>query len=158
METDRLYFRELISSDVNRLYEIYSDKEAMQYRQSNPHETLADTYEMLNRDVEVRATNYEFRFGIIEKISDRLIGTIMYQPIYSKAIIGYSFGKESWGNGYATEVVNWIINYLKDQKFKTIEAWVLNDNLASCKVLDKNNFRVISQTIYPNSKFYRKII
>lgn len=155
MESERLIFRELNISDAARLFEIYSDKDAMKYRQSKPHKTLEDTLAMLKRDEEVKASKYEFRFGIIEKDSGQLIGTIMYQPIYSKAIIGYSFAKDSWGNGFATEVVKWIISYLKTKNFKTIEAWVINENIASCKVLEKNHFRLVSQTIYPASKYYQ---
>lgn len=158
MESERLIFRELKMSDAARLFEIYSDKEAMKYRQSNHHETIDDSFEMLKRDAEVKASKYEFRFGIINKDSNQLIGTIMYQPIYSKAIIGYSFAKEVWGNGYATEVINWMINYLKSKNFVIIEAWVLNDNTASSKVLEKNNFKLISQTIYPESRFYQLFI
>lgn len=158
MESERLFFRELQMSDAARLFEIYSDKEAMKYRQSNHHETIEDSFEMLRRDAEVKTSKYEFRFGIIDKNTKQLIGSVMYQPIYSKAILGYSLALESWGNGYATELVEWIISYLRTNNFRTIEAWVLNDNIASCKVLEKNNFRLISQTIYPESKFYQLYI
>jgi len=79
----------------------------------------------------------------------------MYQPVSYKAIIGYSFAKESWGKGYATEVVDWMIHHLRNRHFKNIEAWVLNQNIASCKVLEKNQFKKISQTIYPYSTFYK---
>lgn len=155
MESERLFFRELTMSDAARLFEIYSDKEAMQYRQSAHHQTIDDSFEMLKRDAEVRTSNYEIRFGIVEKSSMRLIGTIMYQPVSYKAIIGYSFAKESWGKGYATEVVDWMIHHLRNRHFKNIEAWVLNQNIASCKVLEKNQFKKISQTIYPYSTFYK---
>lgn len=155
MQTKRLFFRELQMSDAARLFEIYSDKEAMKYREAPHHETIDDSFKMLTRDAEVRFTKYEFRFAIIEQETNLLIGTIMYQPIYHKAIIGYSLAKESWGNGYATEIVNWIINYLKQQKFNLIEAWVRKENLASSKVLKKNEFKKISQTIFPNSFFYQ---
>lgn len=154
MESERLFFRELTMSDAERLFEIYSDEEAMKYRQSAHHQTIDDSFEMLKRDAEVRTSNYEIRFGIVEKSSMRLIGTMMYQPVSYKAIIGYSFAKESWGNGYATEVVDWMIHHLRNRQFKNIEAWVLNQNMASCKVLEKNNFRLISQTIYPESKYF----
>lgn len=158
MESERLYFRELLSTDVERLYEIYSDQEAMKYRQSPHHLTIEDTYEMLRRNREKKENGYEFRFGIISKENQKLIGSIMYQPIGSKAIIGYSLSKDSWGFGYATEVVGWMINFLKNKNFTSIEAWVLKENLSSCRVLEKNNFKRISQTIYPYSYFYQKMI
>ena len=155
METKRLFFRELKMSDAARLFEIYSDKEAMKYREAPHHKTIDDSFKMLTRDVEMRFTKFEFRYAIIEQETKQLIGTIMYQPIYNKAIIGYSLAKKSWGNGYATEVVNWMVNHLKQNNFKQIEAWVIKENIASCKVLEKNNFKQISQTIYPNSIFYK---
>ena len=155
MESERLFFRELQMNDAARLFEIYSDKEAMQYRQSAHHKSIDDSFEMLRRDAEVKLSNYEIRFGIVERSTNRLIGSIMYQPISYKAIIGYSLAKETWGNGYATEVVDWMINHLRAKHFKNIEAWVLNQNIASCKVLEKNQFKKISQTIYPYSTFYK---
>ena len=155
MQTKRLLFRELQMSDAARLFEIYSDKDAMKYREVPHHKTIDDSFKMLIRDAEVRLTKYEFRFAIIEQETNLLIGTIMYQPIYNKAIIGYSIAKESWGNGYATEVVNWMINHLKQKKYNLIEAWVIKENSASCKVLEKNEFKKISQTIFPNSFFYK---
>ena len=154
MESERLLFRALNLNDAERLFEIYSDKIAMQYRQSNHHETIDDTYKMLERDREVKKSNYEIRYGIVLKEKNQLIGSVMYQPIYKKAIIGYSIAKECWGNGYATEVVNFIIKQLQNNQFNTIEAWVLKENIASMKVLEKNNFSKISQTIYPNSNYY----
>ncbi|MBQ0148417.1 MAG: GNAT family N-acetyltransferase [Flavobacteriaceae bacterium] len=155
MESDRLFFRTLTSEDIFRLFEIYSDTEAMKYRQSKPHITIEDSIQMIERDSIVRNTNYELRYGIFEKESNILIGTIMYQPLNTKAIIGYSLAKESWNKGYATEVVKFFINFLKHKNFKILEAWVLNENIASCKVLEKNHFKKISQTIYPNSSFYK---
>lgn len=158
MESKRLVFRELIMADVPRLFEIYSNEEAMKYRRSNPHKSMEDTFQMLRRDAEVKATKYEFRFGIIEKSTQELIGTIMYQPVYTKAIIGYSLDSNFWGKGYATEVVEYFINYLKKENFKLIEAWVMKENIASSKVLLKNGFTKISQTIYPHSDFFKREI
>lgn len=145
-------------TNAPRLFEIYSDKNAMKYRQTKPHLTFEDTLEMLKRDREVRNANFEIRFGIFKTENEELIGSIMYQPIINKAIIGYSIAKETWDNGYATEVVKWLINHLKNKKYTLIEALVINENIASRKVLEKNGFKIITQTIYPNSKYYRLYI
>lgn len=143
-------------ADVSRLFEIYSNKEAMKYRQSEPHETIEDTFQMLRRDAEVKATKYEFRFAIIEKSTQELIGTMMYQPVYSKAIIGYSFDPNFWGQGYATEMVEWLLNHLKEERFKLVEAWVMKENIASSKVLLKNGFNKINQTLFLHSDFFKR--
>jgi len=156
--SERLYFRDLVSDDVERLFEIYSDADAMKYRQSPAHQTIQDTYDMLKRDEEMKISNKEIRYGIIETKTNLLIGSIMYQPINDKCIIGYSIDKNFWGKGYATEVVNWMLLILKSKNFRLIEAWVMKENIASCKVLIKNGFKTVSQTIYTNSKYYQKYI
>ena len=157
-QSERLIFRPLIIDDTERLFEIYSDAEAMKYRQVEAHKTIQDTLDMLKRDEEMRNSNKEIRFGIIQKDSNELIGSVMFQPIKQKSIIGYSLAKNAWGNGFATEVVEWLIQHLKLLKFNTIEAWVMNENIPSSKVLTKNGFRLINQTIYPNSRYYQKYI
>jgi ribosomal-protein-alanine N-acetyltransferase len=47
LETDRLKIRNLNLADKNLLFEIYSDKEAMQFRGSKPFATLEKVDEML---------------------------------------------------------------------------------------------------------------
>ena len=81
MQTKRLLFRELQMSDAARLFEIYSDKDAMKYREVPHHKTIDDSFKILIRDAEVRFTKYEFRFAIIEQETNLLIGTIMYQQL-----------------------------------------------------------------------------
>lgn len=156
--SERLHYRKLIIEDANRLFEIYSNAEAMKYRQSPVHQTIEDTFLMLKRDESMRCSGKEFRFGIVESKSNVLIGSIMYQPINDKCIIGYSIAKDFWGKGFATEMVNWLIQYLKSENFKLVEAWVIKDNFASSKVLLKNGFQLINQTIYPKSSYYQRKI
>ena len=153
MKSKRLKYRELSKKDISRLFEIYSNAEAMKYRESPVMITIDDANEMLIRDEEVKKKNYEFRFGIELLTNSELIGTVMYQPLSDKAIIGYSIDEKYWNNGFATEVVAFIVNYLKEKKFRQIDAWVKKENKASIKVLEKNNFSVISQTLFPNSVY-----
>ncbi len=153
MKSKRLKYRELSKKDISRLFEIYSNTEAMKYRESPVMITIDDANEMLIRDEEVKKKNYEFRFGIELITNSEMIGTVMYQPLSDKAIIGYSIDEKYWNNGYATEIVAFIVNYLKEKKFRQIDAWVKIENKASIRVLEKNNFSVISQTLYPNSVY-----
>ena len=79
----------------------------------------------------------------------------MYQPVGDKAIIGYSIDEKFWNNGYGSSVVKIMLNELISKKFNLLEAWVKKGNFASCKVLEKNLFQSISQTIYPNLNLYQ---
>lgn len=158
MENNLLFLRELLPSDAERLFEIYSNKDAMKYRETKAMETIEDAYKMLARTKEVKQAGYEYRFAIIQKKSEELIGTIMYQPLNKKAIIGYSIHEDFWNKGYASSVVELFVESLKSKGFNLIEAWVKKENIGSCKVLEKNKFKQISQTIYPSSYFYQKHI
>lgn len=158
MENDLLYLRELTVYDADRLFEIYSNKEAMKYRETKPMYTIKDAYKMLDYEKESKEAGYEYRFAIIEKTHDKLIGTIMYQPLKKKAIIGYSIDEKFWNKGFASSVVELLLKILKLKGFEIIEAWVKKENIGSCKVLEKNGFKRISQTIYPSSFFFQKRI
>ena len=155
MEDELIYFRELLDTDVTRLFEIYSNAEAMKYRETAPMKTIEDSYKMLERDKEKKNSGYEFRFAVIEKSSETLIGTVMFQPVHDKAIIGYSIDEQFWNKGYATRIINLISKELKSRKYMLIEAWVKKENIASSKALLKNNFQKISQTIYPKNHLFQ---
>ena len=155
MEDELIYFRELLDTDVARLFEIYSNAKAMKYRETAPMKTIEDSYKMLERDKEKKNSGYEFRFAVIEKSSETLIGTVMFQPVHDKAIIGYSIDEQFWNKGYATRIINLISKELKSKKYMLIEAWVKKENIASSKALLKNNFQQISQTIYPKNHLFQ---
>lgn len=60
MEDELIYFRELLDTDVTRLFEIYSNAEAMKYRETTPMKTIEDSYKMLERDKEKRILDMNF--------------------------------------------------------------------------------------------------
>lgn len=54
--------------------------------------------------------------------------------------IGYVVSKVKWGKGIATELVESFIDWCKDNDVSTVSAAVEPDNIASIRVLEKNNF------------------
>lgn len=58
----------------------------------------------------------------------------------TKLNIGYLCSHELWGNGLATELVEGFIDWCKKNSIHTITAAVDFDNIASMRVLEKNNF------------------
>lgn len=154
MLTKRLKFRELSDEDANALFEIYSDEEAMKFRATPAMKTIADAHQMINRAKITKASNYEIRFAVEELSSQNLIGTCMYQPLENKAIIGYSIGRKFWNNGFGNEIVAFLIELLAQKDYLQIEAWVQKGNTASDKILTKNGFQMVHQTLYPQSNYY----
>ena len=57
--------------------------------------------------------------------------------------VGYWFGRDYWGCGYATETLQAVLGYLRDKgRPRPLFAKVAPDNLASRKVLEKCGFVV----------------
>jgi len=54
--------------------------------------------------------------------------------------LGYLVSKAMWNNGLATELVEGFIHWCKENNVSTVLARVDPDNIASIRVLEKNNF------------------
>lgn len=86
------------------------------------------------------------RFYVFEKGNDKtIIGTISFSNIlkypYSNACIGYKFDREYQHLGYATEAVTCAaFAMFRDAGFHRLEAYVMPDNLASTKLLERIGF------------------
>ncbi len=158
-ENEKLYLRELNHNDLEVLFELYSDKEAMKYRGSKSFENIEETIIMIENTIENIKTKTEFRYGIVEKISNELIGTFLIIPISNtKCKIGCSIGKKYWRLGYGFQVMTIMFQYLKNLKQETIIGLIKKENIPSIKLVEKMNFALIDQTEYSEFYLYEKLI
>ena len=160
-ETERLFIRHLEESDSESMFEIYSDKEAMKYRANLPFENLSEAEEMINQTITDYELGLKFRFAIVKKETNELIGTILYFTENKDSEIckiGYSLWKNHWKQGFAIETLNGFTNYLKTQKFNKLEAKVFKMNVDSIKLLNKLDFILIEDTNDEKLFTFEKII
>ena len=61
--------------------------------------------------------------------------------------IGYRFIERYWGNGFATELCEGLIQYCKSVGMKKLIGCVVDENIASAKILERFNFVVIEKFI-----------
>lgn len=153
-------FRALEMTDIQALYEIYSDKEAMKYRGSKPMETIEDAINFVhNREIKDDEI-YTIREGIELEGTKELIGSVMYrfnEHRIDECEIGYSIGRKYWGNGYGKKIVWAMIKALKAKdKINKIIAWSIKENIASVKILKGHGFVQISQTENPEACLFVK--
>lgn len=145
-ETERLFIRKLEESDSEVMFEIYSDKEAMKFRSNKPFENINEAKEMIKHTENEFELGLKFRYAIIKKSTNELIGTILYFSEYPNSeicTIGYSLGKKYWKKGYALETLNSFINHLKSLNFKELQAKVFKMNTDSITLLNKTGFELI---------------
>lgn len=139
-KTERILCRQLLSSDVDEMYAVYSDADAMRW---------VDDGQPIKRNectqwVAVTLKNYEARgYGmstLVSRESDAVMGFcgLVHPHNQPEAEIKYALHRRFWGAGLATEAVRAMLDYGK-REFQLAEviATVASENIASRRVLLK---------------------
>ena len=71
--------------------------------------------------------------------------------------LGYLFAEDSWGKGFASELVAGFVGWCRDHEVASIAGGVADDNLASARVLTKNGFQQVTaeDAVGPGERLYR---
>lgn len=111
-------------------------------------ETVEDAEKTLKWLIESYSTsNGPFVYPIItnENIN---IGYVQACPLGEEFEIGYHIAKSYTGNGFATEAVKVFLPVIMDMlQIRKIYGIVLEENIASHKVLEKNDFKLVFKGI-----------
>lgn len=154
IENEKLLIRELAENDVDVIFELYSDKDAMKFRGSKPFENRDEAKKMLKNVAENIKNGTEYRYAIIEKETYNLIGTYLIIPINTTVCtIGCSIGKKYWRTGYGFEVMLLMTEYLRSLNYKKLIGYIKKENIPSVKLVEKLNFVLIEQT--EKTEFYK---
>ncbi len=98
-----------------------------------------------------RYTNKENDFWIYaieRKSNNEFVGTVaLVKDEEGNDEIGYRFIERYWGNGYATELCEELIGYCKSLGMKKLIGCVVDENVASAKILERFNFVAIEKFI-----------
>ncbi|WP_410879651.1 GNAT family N-acetyltransferase [Myroides sp. DW712] len=148
LEMERTYFRALTSHDETALLQIYSDKDAMQYRTSLPFETLEDVRTFLDQVQSEQETGKKFRCAFVHRETDQLMGTGVYTYLDAESVeIGFSIGRAFWKGGYGTEGTWGLIELIKQREpqIKRIIGIAKTANEKSVRMMERMNFTFIKQ-------------
>lgn len=116
--------------------------------ESNPTQAIKD---YLSRDMETEIT-----LAIVEKNSDSFLGIVEGILVDDVLLISYFVDVKYQGNGVCTQALGLFINYIKrnNPHVKRLKALINNLNLASLKVVKKNNFKLSSINEFVQSWVY----
>lgn len=145
IETERLYFREILETDDTAIFELDSDAEVHQYLGQHPITDIEGARKNIKFIRQQYIDNGIGRFAIIEKETNNFVGwgafKLITEPINGYQFyhdLGYRFIKRYWGKGYATESSKAAVEYAFNQlKLPAIYAIADEGNLQSQKVLEK---------------------
>lgn len=142
IETKRLVLRKFKLTDSTEFYKNWaSNSNVTKYLTWDIHENEQVTKELLKEWVPQYKNNNYYQWAIELKGTKEIIGAISIVDIDEEKEnmeIGYCIGEQWWNNGYMTEAVKEVIEFLfKEVNIKTITGKADSRNKASIKVLTK---------------------
>ncbi len=142
LRTERLLIRPFKESDINDLYDIYSDTKVCKY-------LLHDVW---NEDNKLKEFQQKLKYNKLEEgkinlacvLDKKVIGdiSICYTEMKETVEIGYTFNSRYSGKGYAYESVKTVVKYLfKNYGIHRIIANLDSRNLSSAKLCERIGMR-----------------
>lgn len=134
LETKRLIIRPTELRDVNKLFDLLSDEDTMQYFVEGIY-SKGKVEEIIHRNV--LETHH---YSVLLKSSKRMIGKLSYSDWIEPHTkeIGWIFFPSSRNNGYGTEAAQAVVKYaFEEEKLHRLVASCDPRNIASKRVCEK---------------------
>ena len=140
IETPRLHLRPWCEADATALFKLARDPRIGMLCGWKPFERIDDAHEALSTVLAAPDS-----YAVTLASTGELVGSIALRidtdsPEAAIADIGYWIGAPYWGNGYATEAGNAIIERARELGVSTIVLKYFDGNSASRRVSEKLGF------------------
>ena len=145
IETERLWLREMMVDDAEKLSLVLSDPHLMKFY---PHPfSRGEVEAWIERNIErYRKLGFGL-WGVIEKESGEFIGDcgITMQSVDGETFpeIGYHLRKEWQGKGLATEAAKACKEFARQKGFAKIISYMKSDNIPSRRVAERNGMKFV---------------
>ena len=163
LETSRLILRPITFDDLNDLVVLDSDPEVMRFINGGipiSRDAIANNFLPYVISYDERDDNLGF-WIIVEKSNQEFIGWIFLRPETDFELLrqlnlaeknavelGYRIRKQSWSKGYTTEASQALVRKsFNESNTPKIVAWVLSENKASIKVMEKIGMKLQQQYV-----------
>ncbi len=160
LTTERLHLRKIRSSDSERIFNCWaSDEEVTKYLTWSAHQNI----ESLQMVVDIWLEHYKkadsYLYGIALSGTDELIGMIGVVS-YNEGVpaIGYVLGKEYWNNGYMSEALTALTDYLFEEDYAEIYIQADVRNIGSNRVIEKCGYKFLHTKSEPRSTVKPEIV
>ncbi len=160
LQTKRLHLRKVKASDAARIFNCWaSDEEVTKYLTWNAHKSIESLKPLIDIWLEEYKEENCYRYGIELIGSNDLIGMIDVVN-YNNGVpaIGYVLGKKYWHNGYMTEALTAMTDYLLDEGYTEIYIQADERNIGSNRVIEKCGYKFLHTKNEPRSAFKPEIV
>jgi RimJ/RimL family protein N-acetyltransferase len=147
LETPRLVLVMWDRADVELLRELHSTIDTTRYLSGAAPWTLEKAEERLESFFSEQSRDGVTKYKVLRRDDARFIGRAGFSRFpeergHKEFELGYSFRKEAWGNGYATEIGVALAGWFFKRGFASrFIAFTHPDNVASQRVLRKIGMR-----------------
>ena len=166
LETEDLILRKPRMRDAKDIFRYASDEEVARYVLWEPHRRLSET-RMFVRSLRSRCrAGWPSSWVVVLRETGTVIGTIgfvWYSSENNSAELGYSFSREHWNHGYATQALKAVTDTLfRSLPLNRLEAQHDVRNPASGRVMQKSGFvwegtlrgRILNKGEYVDTALY----
>jgi RimJ/RimL family protein N-acetyltransferase len=115
IETERTYLRHFTPDDVDNVMQIFTDPEAMKYSPADAVQGRAEAKSFIQWNLDNYETHGFGAWAVISKSTGKYIGQSGIIPQEIGCEVFYSFVREFWGKGIATEVASACKNHALTQ-------------------------------------------
>ena len=160
LETPRLILRRMTMRDAQDVFLYSKDEEVARHVLWSAQKDISEAKEYLRYMARRYRNDEPSSWGIIEKKTGRLVGTIGYMT-YSEennsVEVGYSLARWLWNGGYMTEALSRVIEHTFDRmEINRIEAQHEITNPSSGRVMEKCGMSkegVLRQRLYNKGRY-----
>ena len=142
---ERVVLRWVSESDIDSLYEIFSDPQVARYWSGPPYTTREDAVKLQREIVTGNENDTMYKWGLALRDSDLLIGTTTLFHLNldnGRAEVGYAMGRAHWGKGYMNEALQALLTHAFEvMELRRLEADVDPRNTASIRTLERLGFQ-----------------
>jgi len=145
LDARRVRLRPLTEDDTGDMHAVYSDEIAMAYWSNTPTKTIAETRQLVVRDVNAEKKGLALFWAIEWKETGAVIGKCtlwQYDENNQRAEVGYILNRRYWRMGLMSEALVAMIDYaFSGLGLHRLEADTDVKNTASLALLEKMGFQ-----------------
>jgi [ribosomal protein S5]-alanine N-acetyltransferase len=153
LETDRLILREIVSSDLEGMFELDNNPNVHFYLGNNPVKSIQESKKYIENIRKQYQENGIGRFAVVLKESNEFIGWSGIKFITETENnhidfyeIGYRLKEKHWGKGYGYESAKaWLDYGFQEMNIPKIYASANKRNTGSIRILQRIGMKITSE-------------
>lgn len=156
-----VYFKALSLEDAEEIHAYASNENVSRFIGWKLMKNIDETHAHIEKMISQESEKTHVYASVVLQSTDEIVGTMIlfnFDPIANYGEIGYVFHQKHWGKGYGTEATALACNYaFKNLKLHKLQARVVDANIPSFKVLEKNGFELegrLKDHYYIDGKYY----